>query len=49
MMKITLVENPPLRLQVGHDCIVAVEAKFDRVRRELDQWRVPGESTDLTA
>ena len=39
MVKITEVENPPLRLQLGADCIAAVETKLNLVNTELNQWR----------
>jgi hypothetical protein len=36
----------PLRLQLGSDCVAAVEAKLQRVREELDEWRSLATSTD---
>jgi short-subunit dehydrogenase len=39
MLRITNEANPPLRLQLGADCVDAVEAKLLQVKRELDQWR----------
>jgi hypothetical protein len=48
MVKITEVENPPLRLQLGADCVVAVETKLDLVKAELNQWRDLATSTAFT-
>ena len=48
MVKITEVENPPLRLQLGADCVAAVEAKLDLVKAELNQWRDLATSTAFT-
>jgi len=48
MVKITEVERPPLRLQLGHDCVAAVEAKLEHVKQELEQWRQLAESTAIT-
>ncbi|WP_433438273.1 oxidoreductase [Nonomuraea sp. CA-141351] len=31
--------NPPMRLQLGADCVARVEAKLQQVATELDQWR----------
>jgi hypothetical protein len=45
MVKITEVERPPLRLQLGRDCVAAVEAKLEYVKQELEQWRHLAEST----
>jgi hypothetical protein len=45
LVKITQVENPPLRLQLGHDCVSAVEDKLMQVKEELEQWRELAEST----
>ncbi|PZG12873.1 oxidoreductase [Nonomuraea aridisoli] len=36
----------PLRLQLGSDCVAAVERKLERVRRELDDWRSVSVATD---
>jgi len=48
MVKITEVERPPLRLQLGRDCVAAVEAKLEHVKQELEQWRQLAESTAFT-
>jgi hypothetical protein len=48
MVKITEVERPPLRLQLGQDCVAAVEAKLEYVKQELEQWRHLAESTAFT-
>lgn len=31
--------DPPVRLQLGADCVARVEAKLEQVKTELDQWR----------
>jgi len=48
MVKITKVENPPLRLQLGADCVAAVETKLELVKAELNQWRDLASSTAFT-
>jgi NAD(P)-dependent dehydrogenase (short-subunit alcohol dehydrogenase family) len=48
MLKIAEVENPPLRLQLGADCVAAVEAKIEQVKAELNQWRDLAASTAFT-
>jgi NADP-dependent 3-hydroxy acid dehydrogenase YdfG len=48
MVRITEVENPPLRLQLGADCVARVEAKLDQVKAELNQWREIATSTAYT-
>jgi NAD(P)-dependent dehydrogenase (short-subunit alcohol dehydrogenase family) len=45
MIKITEVENPPLRLQLGADCVAAIVQKMEQVKAELEQWRPLAEST----
>ena len=45
MLRITNEANPPLRLQLGADCVAAVEAKLVQVKQELDQWRKLATST----
>ncbi|MBO1413030.1 oxidoreductase [Streptomyces sp. FH025] len=47
IVDITETAEPPLRLQLGADAVERVEAKLDRVRRELDQWRHVALSTAL--
>jgi NAD(P)-dependent dehydrogenase (short-subunit alcohol dehydrogenase family) len=37
--------NPPLRLQLGADCVARVEAKLAQVAAELAEWRALAEST----
>ena len=34
-----LPEKPPLRVQLGADCVARVEAKLAQVADELAQWR----------
>src|SRR5215468_3612354 len=48
MVRITEVENPPLRLQLGADCLAAVESKLDQVKAELNHWRDLATSTAFT-
>lgn len=38
--------EPPLRLQLGTDCVTQVEAKLANVKKELAAWRSLSESTD---
>ncbi|MFB7592261.1 oxidoreductase [Streptomyces sp. NPDC056169] len=47
IVDIAEVAEPPLRLQLGADAIERVEAKLDRVRRELDEWRHVALSTGI--
>lgn len=47
IIDITEVTEPPLRLQSGADAIERVEAKLDRVRRELDEWHHAALSTGI--
>jgi hypothetical protein len=39
--------EPPLRLQLGSDCVALVEGKLAAVAKELDQWRDLSLSTDF--
>src|SRR5262252_742367 len=48
MVKITQVENPPLRLQLGADCVSRVETKLMQVKQELEKWRELAESAAFT-
>jgi NAD(P)-dependent dehydrogenase (short-subunit alcohol dehydrogenase family) len=45
ILKIATVPNPPLRLQLGADCLARVEAKLKFVASEMEQWRALAEST----
>ncbi|MFI1188956.1 oxidoreductase [Streptomyces californicus] len=47
VVDITEADEPPLRLQLGADAVERVEAKLDRVRRELDAWRHVALSTGI--
>lgn len=38
--------EPPVRLQLGTDCVTQVEAKLANVTKELAAWRALAESTD---
>jgi NAD(P)-dependent dehydrogenase (short-subunit alcohol dehydrogenase family) len=46
IVKIAGHAEPPLRLQLGPDCVARVEAKLRTVQAELDQWRTVAMSTD---
>ncbi|MGA8152176.1 MAG: oxidoreductase [Terriglobales bacterium] len=46
MVTIATTPDPPLRLQLGTDCLARVEAKLSRVAEELAKWRKLAESTD---
>lgn len=46
MIAVATVPNPPLRLQLGTDCVTRVEGKLAQVARELEQWRPLALSTD---
>jgi hypothetical protein len=39
--------EPPLRLQLGSDCVNLVEGKLADVTKELGQWRDLALSTDF--
>ena len=39
--------DPPLRLQLGTDCVARVEGKLDSVRAELERWRAVAGSTNF--
>ena len=45
MLRIAEVSNPPLRLQLGADCVDAISAKLQQVKQELEEWRNLAEST----
>jgi NAD(P)-dependent dehydrogenase (short-subunit alcohol dehydrogenase family) len=45
ILAIATVDNPPLRLQLGADCVARIEAKLKQVAGELAQWRTLAEST----
>ena len=46
MIMVATSADPPLRLQLGSDCVARVEAKLSQVARELDRWRALALSTD---
>jgi NAD(P)-dependent dehydrogenase (short-subunit alcohol dehydrogenase family) len=39
IITVATADHPPSRLQLGADCVAAVEAKLLRMADELDQWR----------
>jgi NAD(P)-dependent dehydrogenase (short-subunit alcohol dehydrogenase family) len=45
ILKIAHLPDPPLRLQLGADCVAAVEAKLEQIATELNKWRSLAEST----
>ena len=45
ILEIASVQDPPLRLQLGADCVARVEAKLKLVASELGQWRTLAMST----
>jgi NAD(P)-dependent dehydrogenase (short-subunit alcohol dehydrogenase family) len=45
--RLVAAAEPPLRLQLGSDCVTLVEGKLDSVAKELDQWRELALSTDF--
>src|SRR5262249_18375664 len=46
MVAVATSDNPPLRLQLGADCVARVEAKLASVAAELATWRDLAESTE---
>jgi NAD(P)-dependent dehydrogenase (short-subunit alcohol dehydrogenase family) len=46
MVTIATAPDPPVRLQLGTDCVAQVEAKLAQVTEELARWRHLAESTD---
>jgi hypothetical protein len=49
IVQLAASEEPPLRLQLGSDCVALVESKLDTVRDVLDRWWEPSLSTDYPA
>ncbi|MDI5962258.1 oxidoreductase [Streptantibioticus silvisoli] len=47
--RLAVAAEPPLRLQLGSDCVNLVEGKLASVAEELDQWRELALSTDFPA
>lgn len=45
MIKITEVENPPLRLILGEDAITTIEAELEKVKQDIAPWRELGVNT----
>ena len=39
MIAVATADDPPLRLQLGADCVARVEQKLTAVAQELDRWR----------
>ncbi|MFJ8314189.1 MULTISPECIES: oxidoreductase [unclassified Streptomyces] len=48
LLELVSTAEPPLRLQLGSDCVGLVEGKLASVAKELDQWRDLALSTDFT-
>jgi NAD(P)-dependent dehydrogenase (short-subunit alcohol dehydrogenase family) len=49
IITVATMDNPPLRLQLGADCVARVESKLDQVARELHEWRTLALSTGFDA
>jgi hypothetical protein len=45
--RLAAIAEPPLRLQLGSDCVNLVEGKLTSVAEELGQWRDLALSTDF--
>ena len=45
MIKVVESENPPLRLPLGEDAVLAIEAELENVRRDIAPWRQIGIDT----
>jgi hypothetical protein len=45
--RLAATAEPPLRLQLGSDCVNPVEGKLASVAKELGQWRELALSTDF--
>ncbi len=45
--RLAAIAEPPLRLQLGSDCVNLVESKLASVVKELGQWRGLALSTDF--
>jgi NAD(P)-dependent dehydrogenase (short-subunit alcohol dehydrogenase family) len=45
MIKITEVENPPMRLILGEDAITTIEAELEKVKQDIAPWRELGVNT----
>ncbi|MFF4477404.1 oxidoreductase [Streptomyces melanosporofaciens] len=47
ILRLATEPEPPLRLQLGSDCVSLVEGKLGFVAKELDQWRACALTTDF--
>ncbi len=45
MIKVVESENPPLRLPLGEDAIVAIETELENVKTDITPWRQVGVNT----
>lgn len=45
MIKVVESENPPLRLPLGEDSILAIEAELENVKKDIALWREVGVET----
>lgn len=45
MIKVVESENPPLRLPLGEDAILAIEAELEKVKNDIGPWRQVGVET----
>ncbi|WP_158166601.1 SDR family NAD(P)-dependent oxidoreductase [Mycolicibacterium smegmatis] len=48
ILTIAVAEPPPLRVQLGADCVARVERKLLDVSEEMGRWRALAESTDFS-
>jgi len=47
IIKVVKSENPPLRLLLGEDAILAIEAELENVRKDIAPWRQVGIDTNF--
>jgi NAD(P)-dependent dehydrogenase (short-subunit alcohol dehydrogenase family) len=47
IVTIAITEEPPVRVQLGSDCVAQVEEKLSNVAAELAKWRKLAKSTDI--
>ena len=47
MIKVVESENPPLRLPLGEDAIVAIETELETVKADIAPWRQTGVDTNF--
>lgn len=47
LLRIAKEPNPPLRLQLGTDCIFVTREKFRRILEDTEKWEELGHSTNV--